>query len=413
MEEKNDFEKSKSLLFKENIVYKPFAYPWAEEMRKKHEIIHWVPNEVPMGNDVTQWNNGTLNENERSFITNILRLFTEMDAVVGRNYKKCFIPTIKNNEVSSLLASFCNREALHTEAYSLVNETIGLPDSEYASFLQIKELSDKVDFAMESDTSTIRGFGLTVAKSVFNEGVSLFSSFVMLLNFQRYGKMLGMNKIVEWSIRDETMHVEGMAKLFRTICEENKKIVTDKFKKEIYEMARKIVELEDTFIDLVYQDYVIEGLSKEDVKEYIRYVADRRLIQLGLKGNFKVKENPLKWLEWILNASNHTNFFENKVSEYDKAPLVGEYNWEKQKISKFKIISRDGCPYCVKAVETFVNEGFDFEEIKLNDQEKRNEFYDSLGLEGNKRTVPQIWEIDENGSEIYIGGYSQLKEKLS
>ena len=204
----NDFEKSKSLLFKENIVYKPFKYPWAEEMRKKHEIIHWVPNEIPMGNDVTQWNNGILSYNEKSFVTNILRLFTEMDAVVGRNYKQNFIPKILNNEVSSLLASFCNREALHTEAYALINDTIGLPETEYASFLQIKELSDKVDYAMDADTSTVRGFALAVAKSVFNEGVSLFSSFVMLLNFQRYGKMMGMNKVVEWSIRDESLTLD-------------------------------------------------------------------------------------------------------------------------------------------------------------------------------------------------------------
>ena len=198
--ELNDFEKSKSLLFKENIVYKPFTYPWAEEMRKKHEIIHWVPNEIPMGNDVTQWNNGILSVFEKSFITNILRLFTEMDAVIGRNYKQNFIPKILNNEVSSLLTSFCNREALHTEAYALINDTIGLPEAEYAAFLQIKELSNKVDFAMEADTSTVRGFALAVAKSVFNEGISLFSSFVMLLNLQRYGKMMGMNKVVEWSI---------------------------------------------------------------------------------------------------------------------------------------------------------------------------------------------------------------------
>lgn len=196
----DDFEKSKSPLFKENIVYMPFTYGWAEEARKKHELIHWVPDEIPMNSDISQWNNGSLNIQEKSYTTNILKLFAEMDSIVGYNYKKNFIPKFKNNEISSLLVSFCNREALHAEAYHLLNASIGMPDSEFSEFLKFKEMADKVDFALESDTSTIRGLALALAKSVFNEGVSLFSSFVMLLNFQRYGKMLGMCKVVEWSI---------------------------------------------------------------------------------------------------------------------------------------------------------------------------------------------------------------------
>ena len=212
------------------------------------------------------------------------------------------------------------------------------------------------------------------------------------------------------SVTGNTMHVEGMSKIFKTICEENKKIVTDKFKKEIYEMARVIIDLEDTFIDLVYQDYDIEGLSKEEVKKYIRFIANRRLLQLGLKENWLIEENPLPWLEWILNASNHTNFFENKVSEYQISGLVGEVDWNKN--MKYKIVSRDGCPYCEKAVEVFINNGFDFEEIKINDLVERNKFYDSINLEGSKRSVPQIWKIEEDNYETYIGGYTELRKSL-
>ena len=91
-------------------------------------------------------------------------------------------------------------------------------------------------------------------------------------------------------------------------------------------MAKDIVKLEDKFIELAYEMGDIEGLSKDEVKTYIRYITDRRLLQLGLKTNFKVKNNPLPWLEWILNGADHTNFFENRVTEYEVAGLTG--SWE-------------------------------------------------------------------------------------
>jgi len=147
----------------------------------------------------------------------------------------------------------------------------------------------------------------------------------MLLNFQRFGKMKGCGKIVEWSVRDESMHVEGISHLFRAFCSENASIVDNDLKKEIYEMSSKVVDLEDKFIDLAYKMGEPQGLPKEDVKNYIRYIADRRLLQLGLKTNFKVKENPIAWLEWILNAADHTNFFENRVTEYEVAGLTGDW----------------------------------------------------------------------------------------
>tara|TARA_B110001452_G_scaffold231221_1_gene207971 strand:- start:192 stop:749 length:558 start_codon:yes stop_codon:yes gene_type:complete len=178
----------------------------------------------------------------------------------------------------------------------------------------------------KSDNSTQRGLALAMAKSVFNEGVALFASFVMLLNFQRVGKMKGMGKVVEWSIRDESMHVEGNSKLFKAFVAEHPKLVDNDFKKEIYVMAKDIVKLEDKFIELAYEMGDIEGLTMEEVKTYIRYITDRRLLQLGLKTNFKVKNNPLPWLEWILNGADHTNFFENRVTEYEVAGLTGSWD---------------------------------------------------------------------------------------
>ena len=306
--------------------YKPFYYPWAVDLTVRHEKAHWIEEEVDLSEDVTDWKMNKVSSVEKEYITNILRLFTQSDVAVGQNYYDQFIPKFKNNEVRNMLGSFANREGVHQRAYALLNDTLGLPDSEYHAFLEYKEMANKIEYMQKSDVTNHRGLALALAKSVFNEGVALFASFVMLLNFQRYGKMKGMGKVVEWSIRDESMHVEGNSSLFKSFCAEHPKLIDDNFKKEIYTMATQIVKLEDKFIDLAYNLGEIEGLSSEEVKKYIRYITDRRLLQLGLKTSFKVKDNPLPWLEWILNGADHTNFFENRVTEYEVAGLSGSWN---------------------------------------------------------------------------------------
>ena len=190
--------------------YKPFHYPWAVEITTRHEKVHWIEDELDLSEDVTDWKGGKVTDVEKEYITNILRLFTQSDVAVGQNYYDQFIPKFKNNEVRNMLGSFASREGIHQRAYALLNETLGLPDSEYHAFLEYSEMADKIEFMMDSNVNTQRGLGLALAKSVFNEGVALFASFVMLLNFQRAGKMKGMGKVVEWSIRDESIHVEGI-----------------------------------------------------------------------------------------------------------------------------------------------------------------------------------------------------------
>ena len=313
-------------LLKFSETYKPFHYPWAVEITTRHEKVHWIEDELDLAEDVSDWKSGKVTESEKEYITNILRLFTQADVAVGQNYYDQLIPKFKNNEVRNMLGSFANREAIHQRAYALLNETLGLPPEEYHAFLEYSEMSDKIDFMMDSNTSTHKGLALAMAKSVMNEGIALFASFVMLLNFQRFGKMKGMGKVVEWSIRDESIHVEGIAKLFRQFCTEYPKIVDDEFKAAIYEMARLSVKLEDKFVQMTYIMGAPEGLEASDVKTYIRYITDRRLLQLGLKPNFKVKDNPLPWLEWVLNGADHTNFFENRVTEYEVAGLSGTWD---------------------------------------------------------------------------------------
>ena len=308
--------------------YKPFMYPWAVDLAKKHEEIHWIEDEAELSEDVQDWKT-KLTESEKEFITHVLRLFTQSDVQVGENYHELLIPKFKNNEVRNMLSSFAAREAVHQRAYALLNDTLGLPDEDFHKFLDYKAMADKIDFMKEGNVTSHTGLALALAQSVFNEGMSVFASFVMLLNFQRFGKMKGMATIVEWSIRDETIHVQGNSKLFRTFCDEHPRVVNDELKSKIYTMAENAVKLEDKFIDLAFKGNDVQGLTKKEVRAYIRHIADRRLLQLGLKPMFNQKDNPLPWLDWVLNGASHDNFFEKRVTEYSVAGMEGDdFGWE-------------------------------------------------------------------------------------
>ena len=225
-----------------------------------------------------------------------------------------------------MLLGFAAREALHIAAYSHLIETLGMPESTYNEFLEyaaMKEKHDYVESFIAQDENTIAQ--QIAVFSAFTEGMQLFSSFIMLLNFPRHGKMKGMGQIISWSIADETLHAESMIKLFRAFIEENRHVWKDELKSQIYTIATRMVELEDQFIDLSFSMGAVENLTAEDVKKYIRYIADRRLISLGLKGIFKVKKNPLPWVEEIINAPTHGNFFENRVTDYAKGALTGTW----------------------------------------------------------------------------------------
>lgn len=318
---------TKTNLLEDRAYLKPFNYPWAYNAWLKHEQSHWLHTEVPMIEDVNDWKK-KLTATEKFFLTNIFRFFTQGDIDVAGGYVTNYLPYFPQPEVRMMLLGFAAREALHIAAYSHLIESLGMPEVTYKQFLEYESMRDKHDYITElakterSKESIATGIA---AFSAFTEGMQLFSSFIMLLNFPRHGKMKGMGQIVTWSIVDETQHAEGMIKLFRTYIEENRELWNDDLKGKIYTIAEKMVELEDKFIELSFSMGPMQDLTEEDVKKYIRYIADRRLISLGLKGIFKVKKNPLPWVEGMINAPTHTNFFENRSTDYAKGALTGTW----------------------------------------------------------------------------------------
>jgi ribonucleoside-diphosphate reductase beta chain len=320
--------RNRMTLMTERAYFKPFNYPWAYDAWLKHEQSHWLHTEVPMSEDVNDWKK-RLNGGEKHFLTNIFRFFTQGDIDVAGGYVKNYLPYFPQPEVRMMLMGFAAREALHVAAYSHLIETLGMPETTYQEFLEYDSMRAKHDYF--TDLSNANGTPESVATNIaafsaFTEGMQLFSSFIMLLNFPRHGKMKGMGQIVTWSIVDETQHAEGMIKLFRSYVEENRELWNDDLKSQIYTIAEKMVELEDKFIELSFSMGEMENLTEEDVKKYIRYICDRRLISLGLKGIFKVKKNPLPWVEEMINAPTHTNFFENRATDYAKGALSGKWD---------------------------------------------------------------------------------------
>lgn len=725
--------RSKSKLLQRRKFYKPFDYPGLVETAIEHEKIHWTEEETGVAEDVRDWRTGRLNSAEIYQITETLKLFTQQDMTVAGFYEDYLVPLFKNNDVQAAIHSFVAREMIHIRAYALLNDTLGLPESDYSAFVKEKALADKIDFAMQADPNTIEGMGLCLVKSVINEGLSLFGSFVPLLNYQQRGLMKGMGTVVEWSIRDETClsrdtqvltskgwkfvadvekgdkiaqfdmnthessfaepthfirhhhtgkmkhfhrenggidmlvtpdhdmvvfnefndetykvkaedvrkhsrihfptsaplaktgagmtdherflvavqadgtidkringsvsgchavtfhftkqrkkdrieylckklgyeftksnnigdkityrvkvpvenllvktfaewgvdfstlsiewvndfmheitnwdgnyveekgiktgrihygsviesntdfvqtiaslsghrgkktrtvdnrspsykdyfrlsivpnktftrtgavkisdvdyddevfcftmpkgtlmtrrngvvgitgncHANTITNIFHLWIKDHPWVLTDAFKKKVYDMFREAVRLEDAFVDKIYEMGPVEGLEKDVLKLYIRYLADFRLLNLGFKANWNIAVNPIEWLDWMLVAPDHSNFFEKKATEYERKTATGTINYDSfiRRNHEFVVYGWSGCRFCQATKERLDLENIPFRFIELSTQLERDKFFGSNDLVGSQRTAPQIF-VD--GSRI--GGYDNLCKLLN
>lgn len=223
-------------LLVENPVYKPFRYPWAYDAWLTQQRLHWLPEEVPLAEDVKDWHR-KLTESEQNLVTQIFRFFTQADVEVNSAYMKYYSQVFKPTEVLMMLSCFSNIETIHIAAYSHLLDTIGMPETEYSAFLKYKEMKDKYDFMQSFNINSKREVAKTMAAfGAFMEGLQLFASFAILLNFPRFNKLKGMGQIVSWSVRDETLHCLSMIRLFRTFIRENPEIWTEDFRAELVDI---------------------------------------------------------------------------------------------------------------------------------------------------------------------------------
>lgn len=313
-----------SLTLKQNS-YKPHYYPWALEAFNIQNKIHWLPEEVPLAGDVQDYKN-KLTLSERSLLDNILCFFTQADIDIAGGYNDLFIPHFQNNEIRMMLNSFAAMEGVHIAAYSTLVDTLGMGDKTFSAFAEYKEMKDKHDYFNKFRVDKPWYVAQSLAAfSAFGEGLQLFASFAMLMNFQRFNKMKGLGQIVTWSIRDESLHVESMIKLFKTYVSENNKIINlTLLEKDVRLICEEVISHEDKFIDLAFTLGDIKGLSSADMKQYIRFIAGRRMNQLGYTHDLPTA-NPLGWMDELLALPEHANFFETRSTEYSKAATKGDW----------------------------------------------------------------------------------------
>ncbi|VAV95768.1 Ribonucleotide reductase of class Ia (aerobic), beta subunit [hydrothermal vent metagenome] len=305
--------------------YKPFRYPWAFDFWQIQQQVHWIPEEVPLGEDCKDWAT-RLSDGERNLLTQIFRFFTQGDIEVNNNYMEHYCRIFKPTEVKMMMAAFSNMETVHIAAYALLLETIGMPDSEFSAFMEYESMAAKHDYMSKFGTDSHADIARSLAMfGGFTEGLQLYASFAMLMNFPRFNKMKGMGQIVSWSVRDESLHCEGMIKMYHQFARETG-CVTKSVADDIIDCCKTVVGLEDKFIDLAFEMGDVQGMTPDDIKQYIRYIADWRLGQLELPKVYGVSKHPIPWLTEILNGVEHANFFEARATEYSKGATTGQWH---------------------------------------------------------------------------------------
>lgn len=307
--------------------YAPFEYDQAYKYWELQQQSHWLHSEVGLASDINDWKLN-LTDSERNVVGNILKGFTQSEVFIQEYWSQMVAKWFKKPEIQMMAASFASMESIHAVAYAYLNQSLGLED--FSAFLHEPTAKAKIDRLIETKGKSKEEIARSLAIfSAFNEGVNLFSSFAILLNFSRFNKMKGLGQIIAFSIKDESLHSEAGCWLFRTLIQEYPDIWTDDLKKDIYDAARTTIELEDAFIDKAFELGEMEGLTSKDMKAFIRHRCNAKLGDLGLKSNWKnIDKDILKNMEWfdvLSTGTSHSDFFASRVDSYAK----GTHDWSK------------------------------------------------------------------------------------
>ena len=319
---------AKTSLLQERVVYKPFEYPVAHDYWMKQQQAHWLHTEVPMMSDINDWKQN-LSKTEKNIIGTILKGFAETETVVNDYWSGLVTKWFRKPEIIMMATTFGAFETIHAEAYSLLNEELGLDD--FSEFLEDETTMAKIENLMDvRDSFNGERDWHEIAKSLaifsaFTEGVNLFSSFAVLLSFKMQNKLKGVGQIVEWSIRDESLHSEAGCWLFRTLLKENPHLKTPELETAINEAALLSLKLELDFINKVYELGDLEGCSKYNLTNFIKNRVNTKLGDLGytpILTDIDMKAvNEMKWFDALSAGKQHTDFFANRVTNYSKGHL--------------------------------------------------------------------------------------------
>jgi len=328
-------------VFEESLSYRPFKYPFAVEAEKKQVIdTYWHEGQIDLQDDLRQYYSkdglktpNCSHEYNKYVLDTLLLFFTQLDMSVAQGYVE-LLPHTKNNEIKSLFLTHGSKEVRHQRAYALAGETFGFTDADWNAFRQYKEMTSKIDVMTFNSVpvSTPLGYALKLTQVLLGEGIGLFAAFTSLLNFKRYGLLIGFNDINQWSLLDEFLHVENNITVLKQIIPE----LDDSERNNLIEVTKVLVkdfvDAEHAVIDLLYEKGSLEGIDKEDFKNYINYLGKNILFKIGYVGSLEVPNNPLKWMDSMLSAERHGAFFEKKITDYSHKKLEGDIDYNKYKV---------------------------------------------------------------------------------
>ncbi len=320
-------------------VYKPFEYIFAQEYKKKQQLAHWLPDELTFGQDMMDFKN-SLTDGERELVGGILKSFAQTETVVEDYWSTKVVKWFPKPEIRGMAITFAAMEDVHAEAYSLLNETLGLDN--FSAFLEDPTAMAKLEMLQKVTDDDFEEIAISLAIfSAFTEGVNLFSSFAILMSFQMRNMLKTVGQIVEWSVRDESLHSEAGCHLYRQLIKEHPYLLTDKLRKSINDACEICVTLEIDFIKNVFQkidnDIVLGTdtttnipwiLSEKHMINFIKHRANTKMSDLELppvyKDINKMQLQEMDWFDSLTSGRSHTDFFNSRVTDYSKST----HDWE-------------------------------------------------------------------------------------
>jgi ribonucleoside-diphosphate reductase beta chain len=316
----------------------PIKYTWAREYFRNGVANNWVPEEIPMQQDIELWKKqGGLSDDERRLMLWNLGFFSTAESLTANNIVLSIYRHVTNPECRQYLLRQAYEESIHTEAFIYCCDSLNLdPDEIYNMYLRIPSIKEKDEFVVDM-TRSFMDPGFTtrsvedmqkfvsdlVGYYVIMEGIFFYAGFVMMLNFLRHNRMVGLGEQFQYILRDETVHLAFGSDLINTIVAENGEIWTEDFRQTTVENIRRGVELEYAYAKDSLPRGVL-GVNAEMIDEYLKYIADRRLERINLPRVYN-SQNPFPWLSEIMDLRKEKNFFETRVTEYKTG---GQLQWD-------------------------------------------------------------------------------------
>jgi ribonucleoside-diphosphate reductase beta chain len=318
----------------------PMRYKWARKHFKDGVNNNWTPEEVPMMDDIELWKkseaNGGLTEDERRMVLWNMGFFSTAESLTANNIVLSIYRHITNPECRQYLLRQAFEEAIHTDMFIYCCDSLGLdPDEIYNMYESIPSIKAKDDYVLDFTKSVLDPNFKTdspenvqkfvhdlVGYYIIMEGIFFYAGFAMMLNMLRHHKMIGVGEQFQYTLRDESVHLAFGADLINTIVEENPEIWTEQFKADIVEKIKTAVDLEDAYARDALPRGIL-GMNADLIRQYLEYIADRRLERIGLPKVYGT-QTPFPWMSEIIDLKKEKNFFETRVTEYQQA---GSLEW--------------------------------------------------------------------------------------